>query len=569
MLTREIKFQKTTPNAFVGALGSKDARTENDALSNSTSGSKLVDQFAKAGAYRGRDINTVWAEQGAIWGENPLNSVKFIAYLRLVTRKIKGFITTDKVQNGQGARDEAFKRLLWVAKYHPDTFYKNLWLIPVLGSWKDVFELMELDMTLETDCLKRQKFFELIAKGIADADYNKALVQKYMPAIKAKSKTKTLKAEMSNKIAKELAAYLGLSQVSYRKFKATGIAHNFQRVITGGLYDQINWNEIPGKALFNLVKGKFIEKHNLTASYEAWLDKQPIAKFTGYVHELGHQVGKEPRMSKIKKNTYDKQFLSLIETAKKNEGGIKGNVWVAADTSGSMGSGSMVKGYAPIEICLSMSIFFAELNVGAFHNHLIMFDSTSKVAHLTGDSFVDKYRGIQQNAMGSTNFQSVIDEIVRIRKTNPHIPISDYPETIIVITDMQFDPVGRSYYGSTQYTNQYNRFTGQMERIPVNTTSVVNEKTNYEMAMSKLKAVGLPPVKIIWWDCVGRGKDVPATVKDSGTMMVSGFDGSVITLILGGEQKIKDEVTGVVREKTMEEKIQDALNQEVISQIVI
>jgi hypothetical protein len=48
----------------------------------------------------------------------------------MVTRKVKVNANneTDKVQNGQGARDEAFKRLLWIAKEHPETFYNNIWI---------------------------------------------------------------------------------------------------------------------------------------------------------------------------------------------------------------------------------------------------------------------------------------------------------------------------------------------------------------------------------------------------------------------------------------------------------
>jgi hypothetical protein len=562
----------TRKNAFIGSLHKGNTFTENGAVSNSSSGLALVDQFGKAGAHRGRDLKTVWVEQAQIWGENPTDSVKFIYYLRLVTRKTKGFEESElvtKVQSGQGARDEAFKRLLWVAKYHPDTFYKNLWLIPLVGSWKDLFTLMAIGWEEKLPILDHNKVFELLEKGLNDSN-NKALVLKYMPSIKANSKCKTERAKTLNGLAKGFASYLRLTPEEYRKFKATGEAHRFQRLIAAGLYDQIKWNEIPGKALFNLIKGKFLEKHNLTSSYEAWLDTQPVAKFTGYVHELGHQVKTEgTKISRIKKKTYDKQFSGLIELAKKNEGGIKGNVWCALDTSGSMTNGSSVDGVTPIEICLSLGIYFSTLNVGTFHKHVIMFDSVSKVAHLKGDSFVDQYQSIQRDAMGSTNFQSVIDEIVRIRKTNPSIPVEDYPETLLVVSDMQFDPSGRnSYYGSNMYVNQYNRFTGQMERVP-STNGPTDSISNYEMAMKKLADVGLPKIKIIWWDCVGRKSDVPSTISDEGTTLISGFDGSILTLLLGGEQTIKDSVTGKVREKTMEEKVQDALNQEILSQITL
>ena len=90
------------------------AFTENGAVSYKTTGVAIADQFGKAGNYRGRDLNAVFKEQEALWLENHENAVRFPFYLRLVTRKVKvnGENVTDKVQKGQGVRDESFKRLL-------------------------------------------------------------------------------------------------------------------------------------------------------------------------------------------------------------------------------------------------------------------------------------------------------------------------------------------------------------------------------------------------------------------------------------------------------------------------
>ena len=49
---------------------------------------------------------------------------------------------------------------------------------------------------------------------------------------------------------------------------------------------------------------------------------------------------------------------------------------------------------------------------------------------------------IPRNAMGGTNFLSVIKRIVEIRKNNPSIPLEDYPQTLLVVSDMQFNPTG-------------------------------------------------------------------------------------------------------------------------------
>ena len=119
-------------NAFIEVntigAGANNAHTENGAISYTTFGTALMDQFGKAASYRGRDINTVWAEQSILQSETPDFALKFPFYLRMITRQAnigKGN-KSEKVQRGAGARDESFKRFLWIAKYHPKEFYRNL-----------------------------------------------------------------------------------------------------------------------------------------------------------------------------------------------------------------------------------------------------------------------------------------------------------------------------------------------------------------------------------------------------------------------------------------------------------
>ena len=133
------------------------------------------------------------------------------------------------------------------------------------------------------------------------------------------------------------------------------------------------------------------------------------------------------------------QFDNLILTGKKNGGAITGNVWCALDTSGSMSSQIPGSDVTALDVCKSLGIYFSTLNEGAFHKNVIMFDSTSRVKQLSG-SFSEMWDQIPYDAMGSTNFQSVVDEIVRIRTKNPNIPLSDYPKTLLVVSDMQFNP---------------------------------------------------------------------------------------------------------------------------------
>ncbi len=134
--------------------------------------------------------------------------------------------------------------------------------------------------------------------------------------------------------------------------------------------------------------------------------------------------------------------------------------------------------------------------------------------------------------------------LVDTRLKHPEIPLEDYCDTIMVVSDMQFNPTNR--WDSRTY----------------------REQTTYEAMQSMLRTVfpdeWVNALKIVWWYCAGReeaSKDVPATMDKPGMYLISGFDGSVLSLILN--TKI-DEKTGEKRQLTMEESVQEALSQEVL-----
>lgn len=528
--------------------------TENGAVSFASAGKAIIDQFAHAGTAIGRPINQVFAEQAQLWAEDPESAVRFPFYLRLITRKVKVSEEkkTDAVQKGAGLRDEAFKRILWLAYNQPEVFNRNAWLLPVVGSWKDLWTLMLLDMDNENR-IDKNFVFSIMAAGLDD-ETQCDLIRKYMPAIKANSKCKTDRAQTLNTLAKAFASFLGLSVKEYRKMKASGTAHEFQKLICSRSYADIDWKTIPGRALTNLVSGKFLSNHGLTDSYLKWVMSQPTVKFTGYVYELGMKLdamGRNLSMNQTPTRaaalyTINKQFDGLIELAKKDQGGIKGNVLCGLDTSGSM-SGAIqgVPGLTSYDVCVSLGIYFSELNTGAFHNVVAMFDDTSRVMKLSG-TFSEKWEAIRNatTAWGGTNFLSLVRLLADQRKKHKNIPESEFPQTLLVVSDMQFNPSSRWNY--------------RAER----------EATNQEAARNILREVFseefVKNFNFIWWYCASRdgaGHDVPATMDQGGNYMFSGFDGSIVTLLLGGDEQVKPDGTPL----TMEEMVQKALSQEIFS----
>ena len=551
----------TKTNAFINAVGFKPTTTtENGATVYVTTNSAIVDQFGKAGNFRGRALAEVFAEQSQIWNENAEAALRFPFYLRMVTRKVKvnADNETDKVQNGQGARDESFKRLLWIAVEHPEAFYNNIWALPLVGSWKDLWTLMFYDIKENTKCLNQKAIFEIIAQGLL-CDTHVDLIKKYMPRIKSQSKCKTDWTTITNDLAKAFANQMGISYKEYNKMKASGKAHDFQKLICARNYKDLNWNYIPGRALNLLVSSKFLSNHNLREDYTEWILKQPVAKYTGYVFELakrlrearGSRYGYSYRTRNIPielKHTLDAQFNGLVEKAR-DGGKITENVWCCLDTSGSMNQA--VRGLKDIycsDIATSLAIFFASLNSGAFHNKVIMFDDVSTPHDMVGESFCDRVMNLPSVGCGGTNFQSAVDEIIKIRKEHPEIPLEQYPTTILVVSDMEFNPSGGWRRTRT-------------------------EPTNYEYSKNALKEVFpsefVDNMKFIWWDCVARHgvNHFEGNSITPGCHFLSGFDGSIISMLLGEETKVVDEKTGVVRQMTAEELVAKALSQEILNYI--
>lgn len=559
-------------NAFLNKVENENnlTTTENGAIAFASTGSILIDQFGKISSYLHRDYKLIFQDQDELWKENPLNALKFIFYMRMITRKtvISDKWATTEVQMGQGMKHESMVRLLWIAKNHWKIFAKNIIYLPIVGSWKDLFTLIELDKTYNLTIFstkKRRVIYFCIQAGMA-CPQQFELIRKFMPRHKHPSKLTTEHTKIMNMIAEELIMFFGITPKEYNKLKSEGTAHEFQKIICGRKYDQINWNLIPSKALNLLVNSKFLYNHNLCDNYLEWLDKQPTVKFNGFAYDLLMSLKPyltwntifDPRkkddstftyrkiLPKHIEHTINKQFKHLLERAKADRK-ITENVWCAIDTSGSMSAlvDPKKSNLSVLDIAISLGIFFSSLNEGAFKNHVIMFESDGRALKLNGE-FSDMVTQFPSNAMGGTNFLSAVEEIVRIRKENPTIPLEDYPTTLLVVSDMQFNPVRRIYLRDS-----------------------IKEKNNHEAAVDLLKDAFpkefVEKFKFVWWNVNGIHNNYPSKIDDGGTYLFSGFDGSVVSLLLGEETKENSKE----KPKNMEDIVKTVLNQEILTQLTV
>jgi hypothetical protein len=546
LISKDETKQKTS--AFVNAGLKKSAETTsgNGALKYSTTGNDFVDQFGKLGSYKSpRSFEDISRDMSTLWAQNALLTVCFVFFIRMITRVVQFFdnTKTSTVQRGAGLKHEGIFRMIWIHIHHKDTFWKNISLWISIGSWKDIITMLSYDLQYngwKDRKLDWDSFGKLILAGLENPN-TVNLVKKYLPQIKSNSQCTTLEAQADNIIAKWICSLLFGSKETpssykkYRKLKASGTAHQWQQLISQRKHNLIDFNTVHGRALSQLVSSKYLKNQGLEAKYQKWIESKPIAKFTGYVHELFHKLPQ----TKYQIDTLNAQFNGLVETAKKNATTATSMI-VVRDTSYSMRSFATGTNMACYNVAKALALFFSEmLPNGAFANSWIEFNSSAKMRTWKGSTPYEKWTNDTSSYIGSTNFQSVIKLFCNIKEQG--ISESEFPTGIICISDSEFNPAGLN-------------------------------KTNVQTALSTLRKEGFSEeyvsnFKIVLWNLQskaygGAGNKFETYGNVPNVYYFSGFDGSIVAFLTGVEGK-------TFTPSTAEELFLAAMDQEILKKIVV
>jgi len=298
----------------------------------------------------------------------------------------------------------------------------------------------------------------------------------------------------------------------------------------------LDFKSIHGRALTQLVSSKFLANHKLEDTYEEWIKNQPVAKFTGYVHELMAKV--THNLKPYLKETINKQFYGLIETAKKNAK-TDSTLIVVRDVSGSMSSPAKGLKMSSGNVAKALALYFSEFLTGAFANSWIEFSVTAELKNWKGNNPVDKWINEHNSGYcGNTNFQTVISLFVRLKRQG--IAESEFPTGILCISDGEFDPADLGV-------------------------------TNVAKALSSLYNAGfsqeyLSKFKIILWNIPNSYYSRNEIIKfetygnQDNVYYFSGYDGAIISFLTGIEgQKAEP--------KNAEEVFTAAMEQEIMSML--
>lgn len=548
LFDNETKYTKNN-SVFVevGMKKSKEIRSGNGAIKFESTNDDFVDQFGKLGTYKKpRSFVDISNDTQLLFSQNKLLTVAFILYIRMITRVTDVFgKKTKESQHGAELKHEGIMRMIWLHITAPKTFWKNITLFVAVGSWKDVFTMLQYDLIYNgwnDRKLNWDKFGELILSGLND-ETQQNLVKKYLPQIKAKSACKTVETQADTIIGKWLCSLLygtkstnGSTYKMYRKLKTSGTAHEWQKLISQGKHNLVDFNSIHGRALNKLVRSKYLDNHGLRNKYEEWInnDKNTDVKYTGFVHELFHNLPKQLiKLSIAEKETINKQFETLV----KKGGEIVSNtkLIVVRDTSRSMSDAATGTTMSCHNIAKALALYFSEFLTGKFSNAFIEFNSIAKMHVWKGNNAIDKWYNDNTIFVGSTNFQSVIDLFIKLKNVDGIVE-NEFPTGILCISDSEFNPTQLS-------------------------------KTNVDTAKEKLKEAGFSQeyinnfVIILWnlqssyYDRNTGSKFETSSATVPNVYYYSGYSPATIAILMNGDIKNAKELFDA------------AMNQEVLSMI--
>lgn len=466
---KKSQYQESSNNSLWNSMKDKTnyTRTENAALTLKSTQSKVLDLFSMGGALRTRKEDEVKQMISQALAEDFNLGLKCLFYLR-------------DVRGGQGERKTFRTGLNILSQYYPEETKKIVELIPEYGRWDDILYLENVDI----------KNFLLSKLRDDHESGTPSLLAKWLPSENTSSKKTKI-------LAKALRKYLGLNSKKYRMILSSlrSDLNLIETKMSDNLWNTINYAHIPSKANLK-YKDAFMTHDKIR--YEKYLEsvekgEAKINTSTLFPYEIIRDVRKGKGGKSI-----DVLWNNLPDYVRKDDKGI-----VVADVSGSMGWSN--EGL-PMNVSISLAMYFAERNVGPFANKFITFSTRPELQDVMGATLSQKVTNLESaHWEGSTNIQAVFDLILNTARQN-NVSQEDLPNTIYIVSDMEFD----------------NASSDWGER----------DKTNFEAIKEKYEAAGYEMPVLVFWNVDSRQKNVPVKQNENGVILVSGCSPSIFKMVM-------------------------------------
>ena len=488
-------------NKFLNGLTNDTniTRTENGALTHTTTRSDLLDMFAMGAAMRKRSDEDVLLMFRKAFKENPSYALKCLFYIR-------------DVRGGQGERRFFRVCMKDLAKNNTEAAMRNLHHVPEFGRWDDLYVF--IGTPLEAAALNFMK--EQLALDI----------QCKTPSLLAKwLKSENTSSAESRRLATITRKAMGMNHKQYRKTLSVLRAriNVLERLMSENRWDEIEFDKIPSKA--GMIYKNAFARHDLqraqseknVQTYEQFAKdttKKVNAK-TLYPYECVSEAVKlmcgyyhSAAMDDTNRLMTNKYWENLADYFK----GASLNALAVVDTSASMRG-------TPIEVAISLGMYCAEKANGPFAGHYVSFSSRPQLIRVEGVDFCDKVSRIwKTNLCENTDIEATFDMLLNTAIRN-RCSQDDLPQNIIIISDMEFD--------NARGANRYNWSTGRYE-------SGSSAETLMEGIARKWAAAGYQMPHLIFWNVDARQNNIPM-LGNGPISYVSGFSPSIFQTIMTGK----------------------------------
>ena len=450
--------------------------TENGAVTLKTTYSDCLDLFATIGAVRRESDEEIITRFMRAFAENRDVAVKLLFFAR-------------DIRGGLGER-KVFRIILkWLAGNSPETVRKNLRYISEYGRFDDLLVLF--DTPVEKDMLELIR--NQLKKDLSAADKGEevSLLGKWLPSVNTSNQDAV-------KAAKRIARYLEMEERTYRKTIVRLREHI--RIIENNLREKdytFDYAKQPSKAMFK-YRNAFIR--NDAERYREFLNKAECGKVRINTGVLTPYEIITPFFKK-KVSDEERNSINVTWNALEDFTGDE-NALAVID-----GSGSMYGGTEPIPatVALSLGIYFAERNKGAFKNHFITFSENPQLVEIKGDDILDKVRYCHSyNEVANTDIQKVFELILNAAVKNK-VHQAELPNRLYIISDMEFDRCANGAGIS-----------------------------NFEYAKKLVDNAGYRLPEIVFWNVASRNSRQPVSKNEQGVYLVSGCTPRLFTMIADG-----------------------------------
>ncbi len=460
--------------------------TENGALGYLTSGDSFVNFNFRIPQYRNNPAQLV-SDFAELLRDDPVLAMKMLFFLR-------------DVRGGLGERASFRVLLEQIALDMPYAITKIMPLVPHYGRWDDLFVCIGTPAENEMIIFLRNQ----LVSDIENAVDNKpiSLLAKWMPSINASSKE-------TRALAQLFAKKMGFSHVVYRKILSTlrESLNVVERNLSAKTYENINYSEVPSQAHLR-YKNTFLNKDgNRYGEYLALLAKNETKINAGTLapYQIWHNYLSDDFWGYAPK----KQLDATLEEMWKNlaDTGVLNNTLVVADGSGSMTMNVGSTKVSALSVAQSLAVYFGERCQGQFQNTFITFSQNPRLIQFGSGTLQSKMRIVcNYSEVANTNIEKVFKLILDTALKNK-MPQSELPETILIISDMEFDFATSYRFNKALFDNIADEFRKNGYLLP----------------------------KLVFWNVNSRSGIIPMQLNELGVVLISGFNQSAIRAVMTGQ----------------------------------